>query len=98
MLAASGDPLPVSSGMAGLLFDGMTGTLLVSSGKGLASAGFVGCWAGFGLVGAGGFWAGDVWADAWLRSAQELNPSTTMKKLRLNPNFPSSLFSLPLVI
>jgi hypothetical protein len=76
----------------------MTGTLLVSSGKGLASAGLGGCWAGFGLVGVGGFWAGAVWAGARLASAQELNPSTTMKKLRLNPNFPSSLFSLPLVI
>jgi hypothetical protein len=72
------------------LFDGMTGTFVVSSGKGLASAGLVGCWAGFGLVGAGGFWAGDVWAGARPWSAQQLNPSTTMKKLRLNPNFPSS--------
>jgi hypothetical protein len=83
--AALPEPLPESSGMAGVLLDGMTGTLFVSSGKGLASAGLAGCWAGFWLLVAAGFWAGAVWADAWPASDKQLNPSTAMKKLRLNP-------------
>jgi hypothetical protein len=70
--------------MAGVLLDGMTGTLFVSSGKGLASAGLAGCWAGSWVLVAGGFWAGAVWADARPASDQQLNPSIAMKKLRLN--------------